>query len=338
MRTWRRCEASSSWRWKRIDEFWQATERTEGPRALSQLGDDVVVRSVEGLLEGRAGDHPRCLNCEATLHGAYCAACGQKVSGIEVSLGEFAREALDNVFSFDSRVWRTLRLLLWRPGFLTTEYWAGRRARYVTPLRLYLFVSFFTFLVLGLVGDPQVVNASADWQDETGERAMVQVTSGQEGEIDWEEDLRDAPAPLRWFTLTIVRPLLENQERSEMLFLQRMPWAIFLMVPFFAGLLKLLFRRQKRLFVVHLVFSLHLHAAVFFFLGLGALGDWAASTEMVSDLLALAILLHFVLSLRRAYRDGWLRTLAKAFVLLFVHILALAFVLVATISITALTL
>lgn len=305
---------------------------------MSQLGDDVVVRSVEGLLEGRRGAHPRCLNCDTQLHGEYCSACGQKAASIEVGLGEFVREAVDNLFSFDSRMWRTLRLLLFRPGHLTTEYWAGRRARYVSPLRLYLFVSFVAFLVLGAVGDRQVIQTSESQQRGTGDRPIVQVQATNAAEIDWEEDLKDAPTPVRWLVLRIVRPLIENQELGELLFQQRLPWAIFLMVPVFAALLKLTFRRTRRYFVAHLVFSLHLHAAVYLLVTAGGFGDWALSTDLLSALSSLVALVLFVVALRRVYENGWVLTLVKAAVLLFIHLIALAIVLLATVAITALTL
>ena len=92
----------------------------------------------------------RCPNCGSEQVESYCASCGQRAGDLRTSISEFLREAVDEVFSLDSRVWRTLIALFRHPGLLTADYRRGRRARFVTPLRLYLIVSFVTFLFLVL--------------------------------------------------------------------------------------------------------------------------------------------------------------------------------------------
>ena len=92
-----------------------------------------------------------CPNCGSDQVTRYCASCGQKAGSLHAPISAFVREALDKLFSFDSRVWRSLVALSPHPGSLIVHYWEGRRARFVAPLRLYLFVSFVTFLFLATV-------------------------------------------------------------------------------------------------------------------------------------------------------------------------------------------
>ena len=92
-----------------------------------------------------------CQNCSAPLHGDYCSQCGQRDWPGGLTFGAVAGELFDDIFSWDSRIWRTLVALVFRPGFLTAEFLAGRRARYVPPFRLYLIISFVLFLVVSLV-------------------------------------------------------------------------------------------------------------------------------------------------------------------------------------------
>ena len=66
------------------------------------------------------------------------------------TVAHFASEALESISHADSRLWRTLWYLLARPGFLTREFFAGRRVRYLPPFRLYLVISVVFFLVVGL--------------------------------------------------------------------------------------------------------------------------------------------------------------------------------------------
>ncbi|HEX8783696.1 MAG TPA: DUF3667 domain-containing protein, partial [Steroidobacteraceae bacterium] len=88
----------------------------------------------------------RCDNCGAAVSGHFCAACGQRLEAPVQSLLHFTREATEDLTHADSRLWRTIGALLFRPGYLTREFLAGRRARYLPPVRLYLVISVAFFL------------------------------------------------------------------------------------------------------------------------------------------------------------------------------------------------
>jgi hypothetical protein len=96
------------------------------------------------------GPHDGCANCDAPLAGQYCAVCGQRAGGRMITLWELLKEVSEVLTTLDSRLWRTLNFLLFRPGRLTDDYLKGRRARYAPPLRLFLgasIVFFFTMAV-----------------------------------------------------------------------------------------------------------------------------------------------------------------------------------------------
>jgi hypothetical protein len=115
----------------------------------------------DAVSEAAAETAARCLNCGAALTGTYCARCGQRDDRHVHSLGHFLAEAFEGLTHADSRVWRTLWPLLVRPGFLTREFFAGRRQRYLPPFRLYIVVSLLFFLVLALVPDLRIVQIDA---------------------------------------------------------------------------------------------------------------------------------------------------------------------------------
>ena len=105
-----------------------------------------------------------CPNCGAPVHGPYCYACGQSEKGMIRHLSEVMSDMADIVFNVDSRVFRSLWDLYVRPGFLTTEYLAGRRARYVTPFRLFFFLSIIAFFAIQ-ISLPEIyadIHADAD--------------------------------------------------------------------------------------------------------------------------------------------------------------------------------
>ena len=102
-----------------------------------------------------------CQNCDQPLNGEYCSNCGQR----DIELLKFKKlikDFFDHHLDLDSRLFRTIKYLITNPGFLTAEYWNGRRAKYVPPLKLYLITSFIFFLVYSLNIDNQLINNDLD--------------------------------------------------------------------------------------------------------------------------------------------------------------------------------
>jgi hypothetical protein len=91
---------------------------------------------------------PVCRNCGAVTEGAYCANCGQETGLALPTVRALLREAAGRYVALDGRLWRTMSAPLFRPGFLTVEYFAGRRRRYIRPARLFLVLSIALFALL----------------------------------------------------------------------------------------------------------------------------------------------------------------------------------------------
>lgn len=89
-----------------------------------------------------------CANCGAPMHGPFCYACGQPEKGMIRHLASVMADVADTVFNIDSRVFRSIGPLYFRPGYLTDEYFAGRRTRYVTPFRLFFFMCIVSFFAI----------------------------------------------------------------------------------------------------------------------------------------------------------------------------------------------
>jgi len=101
--------------------------------------------------EARLGGDGACLNCGAMLAGAYCSQCGQKAH-VHRTLAAFGHDLLHGVFHFDGKIWRTLPLLVWKPGELTRRYVHGERAKFVSPFALFLFSVFLMVAIFGWAG------------------------------------------------------------------------------------------------------------------------------------------------------------------------------------------
>ena len=88
-----------------------------------------------------------CLNCGTQLEGKYCPNCGQENLQIKESFGHMMTHAISDYFHFDEQFFSTLKPLLLKPGKLTIEYMAGRRAHYLHPVKMYIFISVVFFLL-----------------------------------------------------------------------------------------------------------------------------------------------------------------------------------------------
>lgn len=115
----------------------------------------LLARAVEpGAGEARANGHTNeknCLNCGCSLIGDYCHCCGQKAH-VHRSLRAFGQDFIAGIMNFEGKFWRTLPMLAWRPGEMTRRYIAGERARFISPVALYLFTVFAMFAVLNFTG------------------------------------------------------------------------------------------------------------------------------------------------------------------------------------------
>ena len=130
-------------------------DRRPSSRRLGPAADGPRVRRCSGMTT-TISTALACANCGASLGGAYCQACGQKAVSPDVSLHDFAHEAIHEFGHVDGKVVRTLRMLVAKPGMLTREFLEGRRTRYISPLRVYLSCSALFFALAALAPDPRL--------------------------------------------------------------------------------------------------------------------------------------------------------------------------------------
>jgi len=121
------------------------------------VGDVVTGGLVGRAVEPKAGEtgghthEQACLNCGCELLGEYCHCCGQEAH-VHRTLRAFGHDLLHGALHFEGKIWRTLPLLVWKPGELTRRYIDGERARFVSPVALFLFIVFLMFAIMGLTG------------------------------------------------------------------------------------------------------------------------------------------------------------------------------------------
>jgi len=306
--------------------------------------------SIFRATERKTPDRP-CTNCGDPTPGNFCRNCGQRKVEVQVSLRRMLMEALDDQFSLNSALPRTVGALFFRPGHLTREYMAGRIARYIPPFRLYLVVSVAFFVVLSML--PEMRDPLANTN--IGTRTTVNVNPGRRGATATVNATRPVPpVPVPALDsaggrqLEAIRPPLPPQPSAARIafldgvrfrsrnaqldsvvnerldhfrrmeprdaarqlirgYLDHVPQMMFIMLPLFAALLKVLYAGSRRFYVEHFVFALHLHAFAFFTYLVMIGVRWPPLVAV----LWLWLFVYVYVALKRVYRQGWLVTVTK---------------------------
>ena len=264
----------------------------------------------------------RCLNCEAELAGPFCAQCGQRDVPPYPSVRELVTDAFWELSGWDGRFVATVRTLVKAPGRLTVDFLEGRRARYISPLRLYLLASLLYFLAAAMVpqlspSDGLVVSTSVTDPDR-GSAGIQQVNraalNARNGTLTAEQ--RDSALKKIAKAPPIIRPILQrfvgDTKGFKRSLLETMPRVLFALVPIFAAILALFYRRRK--YPEHLYFALHLHAFFFVALTLAAAAKFTYNQRfsgIMSTLAAMWIIGYALAAARRVYGGSWVRTTAK---------------------------
>jgi hypothetical protein len=234
------------------------------------------------------------------------------------------------VAAFDTRLVRTVWPLVRRPGFLTAEFLAGRRVRYVHPLKLYLAISLVAFLVLSLSGRSLVAVSAPD--TDTAAPVRVIVSENPAGDPPSRTD-----RPLFTRALLRVVELYETDPAAfNRAFTRHLARSVFVLVPVLAIFLRLLYRRTP--YVHHLVATLHLQSFAFVAIltALAVDASVGGRNGPGGALAAVAMTVWTFVALRRLHGESWLRTLVKTAALALSSLIALVAVMLATVLVTTL--
>jgi hypothetical protein len=274
-----------------------------------------------------------CPNCGAPLHDLprpprFCPACGQEAIVKPPRLGEFLQQFGGAYLSTEGALWRTLKLLLFKPGELTRLYLLGRRKHYVLPLRLYLTISVITLLLVRVAGGAGVVQVNIKPDQPQVDAAApaktfnLSMLGGRAGLQQGKFYCHDLPP---WMCQRLQRRIdiapAEMGRALETLkerFLGNLGAAMFVLLPSFALWLKLVYWNRRMRYTEHLVFALHVHA--FWFVALAfSLPDslWLSVPAFT------AVPWYTMLAMRRVYGGRrWPRFLRAALVS-FLYLLAM---------------
>jgi hypothetical protein len=286
-----------------------------------------------------------CLNCGAQVAGRYCQHCGQENVVVKESIWHLLMHFIEDLTHFDGKLWKTLKLLLFKPASLTRYYMNGKRATYLHPIRMYLFVSAVFFLVIFTGGPktpPQVKQEEKtikidsiradrnDFQFRIGADTFNYKTLAQ-----YEMAQNKLPVSKRanWLESKLAKQqiYLTQKYKDDKLeigkalieqFKHYFSRILYISLPIFAFFVWILYRRNKEhFFVDHLIFSIHIYCAFFIILFFVKIVDDVYEYFMHKPFTVLDISVAFILffylykSLRNHFHQSRLKTIFKFFIL-----------------------
>jgi hypothetical protein len=247
-----------------------------------------------------------CRNCGAELYGRFCHACGQKSVSADLSVHDLLHEGLHEFAHVDGKIVQTLRLLLFKPGELTAEFFRGRRSRYITPIRLYLVCSLLFF-------------ALSAWSASTFINIRI-TKDGFKNSAQQEAVQREILARLEHL-------------RDEMI--HNTPRAMFVLMPAFGLFSWMCYRRAQPFYVPHLYYAIHFHAFVFLMLAIRVAFSFAGRFgDAIGGLFPLAIAPYHYIALRRVFGGTRWQVAWKGTTIALAYTLVLAAIMIALLAMT----
>ncbi|ALL05869.1 hypothetical protein AQ505_10395 [Pedobacter sp. PACM 27299] len=262
-------------------------------------------------MSGKYRKEKNCLNCGHQVEAHFCSYCGQENIVVKEDALHMVVHAVSDYFHFESKFFGTIKPLLLQPGLLTQKYVEGKRASYLHPIKLYIFISIVFFLV-NLSGNEkkkpeqkrQTTGLSKDsinkaQQTEVKTKASNFDILGKINEkVEEEKQKSDSTRPTNIIQLDEVKDstvaayekrqlsLPKNKrdgfiekyfskkaiilshskdanKKVEENLLHNIPKLMFILLPLFALLLKLVYIDKKKYYFEHLIYSFHIHSAIF---------------------------------------------------------------------------
>lgn len=329
-----------------------------------------------------------CLNCGTIVNGRYCHICGQENILPKQNFWTLTKHFVFDVFHFDGKFFDTLKPLFSAPGRLSKDYILGKRARYLDPIRMYLFTSAIFFLIFYNIGPRDTFNAEDQYVSKAERLELASrllkdsvdpsTLSKLSFLLDTSVNLKlvntvpntkdtgviriegrtyvlksgdfiqtDSALKSNWLIQKIAiklnNKIKENDNNIRRVsedfgreFIHKLPYLLFISLPLFALVLKLLYASKKGFYYSdHAVFTLHHYILSFLllllaiiFLFLKERAGWAVFDWLVF-LVFVVWPLYLYLAMKRFYQQGWLKTFFKFILLNLFGISTLIFLFVA---------
>jgi hypothetical protein len=274
----------------------------------------------------------KCLNCGAHVESKFCGECGQENIDTHETFVHLVGHFVADYLHFDSKFFRSLVPLFTKPGFLTKEYWAGRRVSYIHPLRLFFFITIIFMIGTSLFFKKFGPEMKSRFLTPNKSLASIDSSIWRLNDttkvIIAKKDSTTVGA-LRKARETDLRQFRKLNAGLDVVF-TNFKYVTFFLLPIYALIFKLFYVRRKSLYVDHLVSTIHFQC--FVYLSFTVL--WIMTFlipgffEVLRPAALLVVFVYLVLSLRNLYQQSWGKTILKSFMATFLLFFTTALVVI----------
>ncbi len=260
-----------------------------------------------------------CKNCDTNFVGNYCPECGQSIKEFERPFQFLIIDFMGNMFAFDTRFWKTFVAILFKPGTLALDYVKGHRVRYMPPFRFYVFISFIFFLLLNLytsryTKSMEKSNFIIFESSNIDEKPLVSDSINI--------DSLALKAPIEKDNLQAKKDFLnEHPDIFVKQLLNNVSWGMFLLMPFYAFLLWLFYRKKQRYYITHFIMAINQHAFMFvvliIMLTLSLIAD--DFTKPFRNFLLLLIPIYIIIGHKILYKQKTIKAIFKFLAIVFIY-------------------
>jgi hypothetical protein len=265
-------------------------------------------------------EEKNCLNCGAEVLGRFCQNCGQENVEQRDNFFHMVGHFISDYLHFDSKFFRSLIPLITKPGFLTKEYWDGRRTRYIPPLRLFFFVTILFVLMTSFFynrfgqrlkdaivhSDPIVVSDEAT-------RVMTMPDTAKIYVPQWK----------RTVTAKKLREELEGERRRfdkiqggfDLVF-KNFKYVMFFLLPVYALIFKILFLRRRSFYIDHLIYAMHIQTFAYILLSILLVLPFVMELDftILRQIAFFSLMIYIAFSLHYLYRQEIWKTILKSII------------------------
>lgn len=269
----------------------------------------------------------------------FCPSCGQKNRATRLPVSSFLNDFFQDYFAFDSRLLKSLHYLLLKPGLMTRRFNEGKRLQFIPPMRMYIFITFIYFFLLAIAAPAERFGFEVNGQQAApADSLTMALPDSLTPPVGGDSAVRESPMVVsfgedydttgsRWAQRfeERIRWLGSHPDAFKQTVFRSISISVFFLLPLFALLLRMAHFRSRPWYVEHLVFSVHFHAFAFvLFLVMLVAGHLGWENY---GLLVPVSFIYFVLALRNAYQQTFMRALLKALVIVPVYTVIISAVL-----------
>jgi hypothetical protein len=298
-----------------------------------------------------------CANCHFSFKEVdnFCPSCGQENHTHKLPVRHFLLEFLESLTHFDTKVFRTFRDMIVTPGLVTKNYNNNKRAQYVPPARIYVFMSFIFFFLISVLYNDNIKKTTEQIEqdfkktfgadtgtisfggnaitfDSVTTTELITLEPLTNKSID--AKLKEKNVESNWFLTRLLHTLIKVKkgetdfDQIYLKFIKYLTYSLLVFMPFFALVLRIFYRKKEYYYSEFLVFSIYFHTFIFAALGvLLIINKYLGYSEALAVIFSIGMFIYLAANLHRVFAQSYLKTFVKSVIIYFIYVFSLSLVL-----------